>query len=256
MKPPTRPLVLVAALASAASLLGGARAVVAASGPTLDVNYNGAAPTVTLPNGTPVGTASPPGTVIPAGTYTVDISVTSGSPDFQIVGPGVNFLDNEPTEEVFTITFAPSSTYVYEDVTNPSGTARSFSTTAAAAPGTAATPTESSTTPQTNTDVVGSGLPAATGAVSLAATVSGQGAATLSHGGTEVSRLKSGRYTLVVEDHSSKAGFMLQRSGRAPTVVSGGPFVGRRSLTLELAVGTWLYYATSGHKSSFVVVAA
>jgi hypothetical protein len=256
MKPRTRLFVALAALASAAFLLGGARAVVAPSGPTLDVNYNGAAPTVTLPNGTPVGTPSPPGTVIPAGTYTVDISVTSGSPDFQIVGPGVNFLDNEPTEEVFTITFAPSSTYVYEDVTNPSGTARSFSTTAAVAPGAAATPTQSSTTPQTNSDVVGSDLPAAARAVSLAATVSGENVASLSDGGTKVSRLKSGRYTLVVVDHSSSGGFVLQRSGRTPTVVSSAPFVGRRSITFELGVGTWFYYATPAHRSSFVVIAA
>jgi hypothetical protein len=256
MEPPTRLLVLVAVLASAALPAGGARALVAVSGPTLDVNYNGASPTVTLPNGTPVGTPSPPGTVIPAGTYTVDISVTSGSPDFQIVGPGVNFLDNEPTEEVFTITFAPSSTYVYEDVTNPGATARSFSTTAAVAPGAAPTPTQSSTTPQTNTDVVGSELPAATKLLSLAAVVSAQNAATLSESGRQVSRLKSGRYTLVVEDHSSTAGFTLQRSGKAPTVVSGAPFVGRRSLALELGAGTWFYYSTPAHKSSFVVVAS
>jgi hypothetical protein len=247
--PPT--VVTLAALVVAA----GARA--GSSGPTLLVNYDGAGPTVTLPNGTPVGTTTPPGTLLPAGAYTVDITVTSGSPQFQIVGPGVNFLDDEPTEEVFTITFLPNSTYTYEDVADPAATVGVFSTTATIAASPATTNPKTSTNAESNSDPVGAAVssPAEPGQSStLTAVVTGS-ETTLSLDGRPVSHVRAGRYRLVIVDRSRSAGFLLRMTGHPASTATGAAFTGTRSLTVDLAAGTWLYSAGSGRDHAFLVTA-
>jgi hypothetical protein len=232
-----------------------AGAATAPSGPMLLVNYDGPVPTVTLPSGAPVGAATAPGTLIPAGTYTIDISVIGGSPDFQLVGPGVDFVDSEPTEEVFTLTFEPNSTYTYEDLGDPAATTRLFSTTATVATSTTATTTETSTTAESNSDLVGS----ATATVGpprpgrLFATVSAANAASLTEHGAPVAALAAGRYTLVIEDRSAHTAFVLRKVGHAPIASSLAPFRGRRSLMVDLSAGTWTYSAGAGPKTVFVV---
>ena len=115
-----RARLLVLALLATAAVQGAlTTGATGAASQLMFVTYNGTTPVVTLPGGTTVGTATPPGTLILAGSYTVEISVSSEPADFQIVGPGLSFLDNEPSTEVYTITFAASSTYSFEDVNNP-----------------------------------------------------------------------------------------------------------------------------------------
>jgi hypothetical protein len=243
-------LAVVAALAVQGALDGGAAA---ASSQLLFVAYNGTTPVVTLSSGAAVGTSNPPGTLIPAGTYTVEISVSSEPADFQIVGPGINFLDNEPSTEVYTLTFAASSTYAFEDVTNPSGTLGYFSTTATISTGTAQSAPPKAKQKETNTDIVGSQAPAGKKPKTLEATVSPAGAVSLDAGARRVAKLGPKRYVVVVEDRSRRAGFTLQRRGQRAIVVTGTGFTGEQSLTLTLGAGTWFYYSSSAHKTSFTV---
>ena len=49
---------------------------------------------------------------------------------------------------------------------------------------------------------------------------------------------------------------MLKQIRNAAATLTGGLFVGRRSLTLTLEPGEWFFYPTSaGKKSNFIVVA-
>lgn len=222
----------------------------------LFVVYNGSIPTVTLASGAPVGTPTPPGTLIPAGTYTVQISVASGPADFQIVGPGVSFLDNEPSTEVYALTFAPSSTYSYEDVSDPSATLGYFSTTSTLAPTTTVAPPTLSSSSESNSDVVGSAVTAVQKPAELEATVTRAEATSLTEGGRAVARLEAGRYTFLVGAAVAKTSFYLEERGHAPIALSAGPSAKPHSVTLTLGAGTWFYYATPAHKSTFVVAAA
>jgi hypothetical protein len=218
----------------------------------LFVNYSGAVPAVTLPGGAEVGSSSPPGTVIQAGTYTIQISVSSGPADFQIVGPGVNFLDNEPSTEVYTVTFAPSSTYAFEDVTDPAATLGYFSTSASSAPGPPATNSSLSTTPQTNSDVVGSEASSPRPA-KLEAVVSRQGIASLTDNGRPLSRLSPGRHTFGLDDQRRATRVFLQERGRSPETLIAASSALPRSVTVTLGAGTWFYYTTPTRKTVFVV---
>jgi hypothetical protein len=243
-------LTVVAAAGLGAALNGGASG---AASQLLFVTYNGTTPVVTLPSGAAVGTSNPPGTLIPAGVYTVEISVSSLPADFQIVGPGLNFLDNEPSTEVYTITFAASSTYSYEDVDNPGTTVGYFSTTATFGQGSSTPPSVTSKNPQANSDVVGSAVAAAKKPETLEATVSARGTVSLDASAKRVAKLGAKRYVVVVEDRSRKAGFTLQKRGGRALELTGTSFTGKQSLTLALGAGTWFYYSSPAHKDAFVV---
>lgn len=243
-------LTLVAAAALQGALAG--RAPAAAS-QLMFVTYNGETPVVTLSSGATVGTSTPPGTLIPAGAYTVEISVSSEPADFQIVGPGLNFLDNEPSSEVYTITFAASSTYSFEDVNNPSGTLGYFSTTATFGQSSPASAPVTSKNKQANSDVVGSAVAAAKKPTTLEATVSADGGVSLAMSAKRVAKLGAKRYDVVVEDRSRSAGFTLQKRGQRAIVITGTGYTGKQSLTLTLGAGTWFYFSSPTHKDTFVV---
>lgn len=250
MKRPFRLLALAAALAAQSCWATGASA---GSSPTLVVTYDGDTPTVALSGGAPVGAPTPPGTQIPAGTYTVEINVSSAPADFQIVGPGVNFLDNEPSSEVYTISFAAGSTYAFEDVTDPSATLGYFSTSSTAAPAAPAPAPTLSSTAESNSDLVGSAASSTPKPVALAAGVSRSGGATLLVGGKPVTTLKPARYTFSVVDQDPSAGFNLQQQGKPSLALTGSAFTGRRTLTLTLTRGTWFFYARTSRRSAFTV---
>ena len=114
-------------LAASGALLAGLLASVPAgqardvSNPSLDVTFflNGTI-SVTLPDGTPVGSTSGAPTVIPAGYYTLLLSgpgACSQLPLFDLSGPGEHLNDDmsggEVNTEVYTAYFAPSSTYTW-----------------------------------------------------------------------------------------------------------------------------------------------
>lgn len=227
---------------------------------------------VILPSGTPVRTSSPPGVVIPPGTYPTVVS--NGVPEFRdtyhmfhLSGPGVNLqtdlLAGDDRSEVHTVTLLPNSTYIFQDDRAPQVTRVVFSTSAA---GTAVaesgggSPSSSSGGASTgkpapsvvNTDRVGSGLVAFRG--TLTGGVNTFGKLSLSFKGKKVSTLKAGRYKIAVLDETSKSAFNLQRLSKQPVTLAGRLFVGKRTVTLTLQAGQWIFYSSPGKKSYFIVV--
>jgi hypothetical protein len=227
---------------------------------------------VVLGTGTRIRTSTPPGVVIPPGTYAV--VVISEVPDagdgyhmFQLAGPGVNLqtdlLAGDDRAEPHTVRLEPGSAYSFSDVRNPSFGRVVFSTSAAGTEAAASssggssggssagsTSTSKSTA---NKDAVGSRVVATRG--TLEGGVSTTGTPTLLFKGKKVSSLKSGRYTINVLDETSRSPFVLQRLSKQPVTVSPRSFVGRRKVTLTLNAGQWVYYTSPGKKTYFIVVA-
>src|SRR5262249_53118316 len=128
---------------------------------------------LTYADGTMIGTPNPPGTVVPAGTYTIylnnnGLDDVGGMHFFHLLGPGVNLSagNNLYATLTWTATFQPSSTYVYQDDDNPTtirevfGTPGSGAGTSTSSPPptvTAPTSTGSAKTKKpTSQDIVGS----------------------------------------------------------------------------------------------------
>ena len=114
-------------------------------------------------------------------------------------------------------------------------------------------------------DLVGSQVKADVTPVrgALSASVSPAGALKLVYKGKAVGAnlgsLKGGRYTATVADASKKAGFVLQQLGKNGVVVksltvTNVPFVGKRTATVSLEKGQWVFASGSGKKTFFVVV--
>jgi hypothetical protein len=221
---------------------------------------------LTFADGTPIGAPTAPGTVIPAGTYTIGLNNNSlddlGNPhEFHLFGPGVNLAAGTAVQATWTATFLPASTYVFQDDLNPTTVHEVFGT-----PGSGATSTTVPATTTTSPPVaapsgskpsddnpVGSGIVPFRG--TLIGAVSKAGKLTLTDHGKTVSTLETGRYTITVSDKSSKAGFMIQEIRRAASTVGGVGFVGKHSVTLDLKPGQWFFYSTFvGRKSYFIVV--
>jgi hypothetical protein len=229
----------------------------AAGTQTLDVTFTASSTvTVTLPDGTPVGTPAGAPTVINAGYYAVVMLGPGGcvqQPDFHLKGPGEELINDmsggEVTSEFYNAYLAPNSTYtwrldnsnntsVYTFVTNGTvgGTAPSNSPSTGGATG-SATPTSQ--------DIVGSDIAPFRG--TLTAAISRTGTLTLAFKGKSVEHLSSGRYTIAVTDRSGSSSFALEKKGkRAVVTVTGGTFVGKRSLTVDLTAGSWIFMGKPG----------
>jgi hypothetical protein len=254
-------LLVAAALLAAAPLARASRA----AGLSIVVNFSATGVvSVTLPDGTPVGTTSGAPTVIPAGFYTLTLNGPGeciNLPLFELRGPGVNINDDMLGGEVDThalyATFLPNSTYTWHLDRSQStvytfrasadvvGTAPSSSSGAPTAPaGTSVKPTSE--------DIVGSAIAPFRGR--LTGAVSAAGRLTLAYKGKSVSRLKAGRYTIAVDDRSSTSGFMLERLRHAPLKVTGPTFVGRRSTSVQLTAGRWLVLPRTGLTAYAIVV--
>lgn len=227
--------------------------------------------------GTPIRTSSPPGVVIPPGLY--NTVVNNAVPEFRdsyhmfhLSGPGVNLqtdlLAGDDRSELHTVTLLPNSIYIFLDDRAPQVTRVVFSTsgsgTAVAEPsggstsssssgGTSAGSSSTSKSSTSNKDSVGSGIVAFRGI--LSGGVSTTGRLSLIFKGKKVSSLKSGRYKISVLDETSSSAFTLQRLAKRAVAISSRSFVGRRTVTLTLGVGQWMYYSPSGKKSFFLVVA-
>ncbi len=274
MLPPIRLVAVIGVLAVA-----GALGVVGsqAASPQLRLNLNsGRFLEVITASGTHIRTSSAPGTVIQPGAYQAIVSTEVGDAEdthhmFHLSGPGENLqtdlLGGDNPTELFAVTLLPSSTYVFEDDRNPQLTRVVFSTSAA---GTEATATASSgsgssggsasgstsgpKSSNVESDAVGSRIVAARG--TLDGDVSTTGKLSLLFKGKKVSSLKSGRYKISVLDETSRSAFMLQRLSKEPVTVSGRSFVGRRTLTLTLKAGQWMFFSAGGKKSYFIVVSS
>jgi hypothetical protein len=83
--------------------------------------------------------------------------------------------------------------------------------------------------------------------------VSTAGALTLKFKGKAVSKLKAGRYRITVVDRAPRSSFSLQRVGKPAVTVTGLPFVGKRTMTLNLSEGRWMFYSALNKKRFFVV---
>src|SRR5437763_3336240 len=159
---------------------------------------------VSLPNGTPVGTTSGSPTVIPAGFYIVDMNGPGGCaamPHFDLRGPGTHIFDNlnegESDHVEYNANFLPNSTYVWSSNAAP-GVTHTFVTSAdvvGTAPARSGNGLSSSNhTTVKSTDFVGSAILPLRG--TLTAKVSAAGKLSLAYNGKSIARLKAGRYTV------------------------------------------------------------
>jgi hypothetical protein len=215
---------------------------------------------VALPDGTPVGATSGAPTVIPGGYYRVLLAGPGGCaalPLFELKGPGEDvFADmtggelNYDSRDVY---FAPNSTYTWRNFGTP-GVVHTF-VTSGSVQGTppisgGATASKPGTTVSSQ-DVVGSGLLPFRGVLTGAVRASGR--LTVALAGKSVTHLRRGRYTVSVTDTSTSKGFVLQKAGRPAVRVTGGRFVGRRTVSVNLTAGKW-FFAPSPGKTAYAIV--
>jgi hypothetical protein len=254
--------VLAACLLAAWLLVPSAGAGRAAS-LSLAINFTaGGIVTVTLPDGTAVGSTGGAPTVIPAGYYSLNLSGPGeciNLPLFELSGPGVNIQDDmlggEVERNTLYATFLPNTTYTWHTDRN-AAVVHTFRTsgdvlgTQPAPSTTTSKPT--STTPLQSADVVGSGLLPARG--TIVGAVSAAGRLTLAYNGKSVTHLKPGKYTFRVTDKSSSNGFLVQKAGKKAMSVTGSMFVGRRSAKVGLTAGRWLVLPKAGKASYSITV--
>ena len=257
---------LIATVAAVAGLLVAAPAAPGARSATLTlrVSFTAAgAITVTLPDGTPVGTTGGAPTVIPAGYYTL-LFFGPGEcinlPLFELRGPGVNINDDmlggETDVHTLYATFLPNATYTWHSDRNTSvvytfrassdvvGTPSSSSSTSGSSSGSNAKPTSQ--------DITGSAVAPFRG--TLTGAVSAAGRLTIAFKGKSVTSLKAGRYTVAVSDRSSTNGFLLQKPRHTALTVAGTTFIGKRSLSVTLTAGKWLVLPRLGTATYSIVV--
>jgi len=232
---------------------------------TLDIAFfvNGTV-TVTLPNGTPVGSTSGPPTVIPAGSYTLEVVGPGGCSQLPLLylnGPGVNMNDDmtggEVTNETYIVNFPPNSTYTWHTDRGVSSAIHTFVTSAAVdSTGSGNTSGASSSSGKsskpTSEDIVGSAIVPFRGTLSGA--VSGAGRLTLSYKGKSVTHLTAGRYRITVTDRSAMNGFLLEKVKHAPVSVTSEAFVGKRSVSVTLTAGRWIVAPHLGRTTYSIVV--
>jgi len=215
---------------------------------------------VTLANGSPVGTTSGAPTVVPAGLYNLfmDDSAAVEGPQFDLQGPGVDFVENmfygENPSETFTATLQPGSTYTWRNDEQPS-VVFTFATSPAAAAATGSTGGSTSSSGskvgKPSTDIVGSAVVPFRGA--LDAIVFKSGKLSLTRNGRRVTSLKTGRYTFSVDDESTASGFTVQLLKRKPVTITSKAYVGNHDLTLTLKPGRWSYFTPAGAQTTFFV---
>ena len=88
----------------------------------------------------------------------------------------------------------------------------------------------------------------------LVGTAGTLGRVTLSRQGKPVVSLKSGRYTIVINDSVAHSGFVMQRPNGTEIVVTSWAFVGKRARTLALTPGRWSFHGAVGDLHQFTVV--
>ena len=66
--------------------------------------------------------------------------------------------------------------------------------------------------------------------------------------------LPTGKYRVTIVDKDPKAGFsILGPKSTKVSSLTGTGFVGRKSVTLNLAAGRWVFYSNVGKQTTFVV---
>jgi hypothetical protein len=219
--------------------------------------------TVTLPDGTAIGTTSGTPTLIPAGFYTIVFSGPGGCtalPYFHLTGPGTNIATNmaegAAQRSTNTANLLPSSTYTWISDAFPN-VVHTFTTSAVvegSPPSGGETPTSTAGKGKgvTYPDLVGSEIVPFRG--TLTASVSPSGRLSLAYKGKGLTSLKAGKYTIAVTDRSANAGLVLQKLKRAPVSVTGSGFMGTRSVHVQLTAGRWLFAGGRGEPSYTIAV--
>jgi hypothetical protein len=243
--------------------------------PTLYVNYTmNCTFSIVNDSGQPV-------TQIPPGTYQVMVTtpimfklVVPGGPGIDDMAPGdmtgchgwVQFSLTGPSVNLSTTldvgcdsnlllpptTFKPGSTYVAVDNNQPSVTRTTFTT---AASGTPPAPTS---TPYDATsgkgDVQQSLMASGSVLADLSGGVSSSGLVSLLNRGHAVKSLPAGKYRFTIVDKDTKGGFSIlgPKSTKVSTLTGPG-YVGRRTVTLNLTTGRWVFYSNVGKQSTFMV---
>jgi hypothetical protein len=261
------------ALAAAAAAPGGAAR---AALPTLYVNYTMQCTfTITDDSGKAV-TSIAPGTwqvaVSTPGSFggvdltgRNDMTACQGSIDFKLTGPGVNLEttlnDGDGSYDMLSGTFAPSSTYVAVDGNQPSVARAQFTTAASGTvTGSAGGTSSSSGSGGSGSSGSSSTAGASTGGTvtvgALSGTVGSTGALKLTYKGRSVATLKPGKYTVTVLDTSTHNGLVLRMNGKPAITVSSVPYVGKKSVVVDLKTGQWYFAPTSTGKKTYFVVTA
>ena len=233
--------------------------------PTLRVTFTAAGSiTLTLPDGTPVGTTGGAPTTIPAGYYTL-LFFGPGEcinlPLFELRGPGVNINDDmlggETDVHTLYATLLPNSTYTWHSDRNEA-LVFTFRASSEVVAGTQPTGSGSSTSSTgshvmaASQDIVGSAILPFRG--TLTGAVSAGGRLTVAFKGKSVSSLKAGRYKVAVSDRSSTNGFVLQKLQHRAVSVTAPTFVGTHSVSITLTAGRWLVMPRLGKATYSIVV--
>jgi hypothetical protein len=217
---------------------------------------------VTLPDGTPVGSTSGAPTVVPAGFYTVVLNGPGeciNLPLFELKGPGVDIQDDmlggETDTHTLYATFLPNSTYTWHIDRNQAVvyTFKASTVVVGTPSSSSSSPTSSGAHPKpTSQDLAGSAILPFRG--TLTGAVSAAGTLTFAYKGKSVTSLKAGRYTIAVTDRSSTNGFLLEKINHAAVSVTGMAFVGRHSVSVNLTAGKWLVLPRLGKTTYSIVV--
>ena len=263
----SRLLATLIVFAALSGLLGASTEAAASTAITLEYTSGGVLLVMTA-DGTTIRTSTAPGAVIPPGPYQVIFNDdVPDSRDIQhllrLQGPGVNLQTDmaagDNKTELYDVVLAPSSTYTFADDRQPSLAHVVFSTASsgsAASSGSSSggTSTGSSSGTSSNSDIAGSDVKAAPFRGRLAGSVGATGKLTFTAGGTRVLKILSGRYKITVDDRTSKGGFTMQQINKPAITLTGLSFVGKRTVTVDLKAGQWMFYSPSGKKTSFTVV--
>jgi hypothetical protein len=230
---------------------------------------------LTFDDGSSVGTQDRVAPTIPAGTYTIRVSDDTDEHNFHIVGPGVDQStpvsgSGSPT---WTVTFQAGGLYRFVCDTHVDFMFGAFQASAAGGGGGSSGGSTGgsgggstggstggsgggSTGGSGGGSTGGSGGGASSGggaaaalAGTLAATVNPTGKLTLRFKGKAVSKLKSGRYRITVVDKTAARSFLVQASKQGAITISTVPFVGTRSVTVNLKPGKWSFFTSAGAKS-------
>ena len=184
-----------------------------------------------------------------------DFYACRGVPQFQLQGPGVDLFTTMTagcdSDRLYPETFVPNSTYVAQDLNQPSLTRATFATLASgsAAP-VAVTYGGGKGKSESQSELVGSLALKGT----LHATVAANGKLQLTNAGKTVSKLAAGRYKFAISDQDPKASFtILGPTYKAPKTLTPAGFKGKHSVVIALTSGKWTYYTSPAKFYSFRV---
>jgi hypothetical protein len=216
--------------------------------------------TLTLPDGTPVGVTSGSPTVVPAGFYTMNLVGPGGCtnlPYFDLRGPGTSILDSmdqgEESQKTINATFEPNSTYTWRDDQFP-GVVYTFQTNSQVLGAAPSAPVSADHGTASSSSIIASEQNAVPSRGILAGAITAGGKLTVAYKGKSVGSLQHGKYTFKVTDQSSSHGFLIQKLNHKPIAISGVAYVGKRTASVNLTTGTWIFTPKLGQKAYTITV--